>query len=288
MLKDYYQMVKPGIIRGNLITVIGAFLFASQGEVDVLLFISTVIGIGLVIASACVFNNYTDREIDRVMQRTKERALAKSTINTRDALIFGVLIGLTGLTVLACFVNILTAILGIFAIFAYVVLYGFAKRRTEHGTLVGSISGALPITAGYVAVTGKFDAVSAILFLILVFWQMPHFYSIAIFRMKEYQAAKLPMLPIKRGILNTKIQMTVYMIIFFLAVSSLYILEYTGVTYQILMTFAVTIWFFNAISGFKIKDNIKADIAWAVGMFKISLRVLAFFSFIIAIDNFLP
>lgn len=288
MLRDYYLMTKPGIIRGNLITVAGAFLFASKGDIDVLLFASTVIGIALVIASACVFNNYIDRDIDRVMQRTKERALAKSSIKNRDALIFGVLIGFTGLTVLACFVNILTATLGVFAIFAYVVLYGFAKRRSEHGTLVGSISGALPITAGYVAVTGKFDAVSAILFLILVFWQMPHFYSIAIFRMKEYQAAKLPMLPIKRGILNTKIQMTVYIIIFFLAVSSLYILGHAGVTYQILMTLIITFWFFTAINGFKIKKNRKQDVAWSIRMFKVSLRVLASFSFIIAIDNFLP
>ena len=153
---------------------------------------------------------------------------------------------------------------------------------------MGSVSGALPITAGYVAVTGKFDAVSTILFLILVFWQMPHFYSIAIFRMKEYQAAKLPMLPIKSGILNTKIQMTVYIIIFFLAVSSLYILGHAGVTYQILMTLIITFWFFTAINGFKIKNNRKKDVGWSIGMFRVSLKVLASFSFIIALDNFLP
>ncbi|MBI5357744.1 protoheme IX farnesyltransferase [Candidatus Saccharibacteria bacterium] len=280
-------MTKPGIIRGNLITAIGAFLFASKGEVNVGLFIYAMAGIALVIASACVFNNYIDRDIDRAMERTKQRALAKSSIKPVNALIFGTIIGLAGLIILGVFVNTLTMALGFLAFLVYVILYGFTKRRSEHGTLVGSISGALPITAGYTSVAGKIDEVALILFFILVFWQMPHFYSIAIFRMKEYQAAKLPMLPIKKGILNTKIQITIYLLFFFMAVSWLYIQGHASATYQVIMTLATAFWLGTTIKGFEIKNN-KDDKAWAISMFKVSLNVLALFSFVIAIDNFLP
>lgn len=287
MLRDYYILTKPGIIRGNLITTLGAFLFASKGEVEATLLLTTLLGVCMIIASACVFNNFIDKDIDRKMSRTKDRALAKSSIEAQHAITFGAAIGLGGLVVLGIFVNTLTMLLGVLAFFTYVVLYGLAKRRSEHGTLVGSIPGALPVVAGYVAVTSSIDKTALILFLILIFWQMPHFYSIAIFRKKEYEAAGLPMLPISRGVKNTKKQISAYIILFFVAVSSLYVFNFAGITYQIIMSLITAFWLYKSLQGFSLKGA-KNDNPWAVSLFKVSLSVLLIFSVLIAFDNYLP
>lgn len=287
MLRDYYILTKPGITRGNLITTTGAFLFASKDEVEAALLLTTGLGVSMIIASACVFNNFIDKDIDRKMSRTKDRALAKSSIKIQNAITFGSVIGLCGLVILGVFVNTLTMLLGILAFFTYVVLYGIAKRRSEHGTLVGSIPGALPVVAGYVAVTNNIDKTALILFLILVFWQMPHFYSIAIFRKKEYEAAGLPMLPIIRGNKNTKIQISAYIVLFFLAVSSLYVFNFAGVTYQIIMSLIAAFWLYKSLKGFSLRGA-KYDNPWAVSLFKVSLSVLLIFSTLIALDNYLP
>lgn len=287
MLKDYYILTKPGIIRGNLITTMGAFLFASKGEVEAVLLLATLLGVSMVIASACVFNNFIDKDIDKKMSRTKNRALARSSIKTQHAIAFGSAVGLGGLAILGVFVNTLTMLLGVLAFFSYVVLYGVAKRRSEHGTLVGSIPGALPIVAGYVAVINNLDKTALILFLILVLWQMPHFYSIAIFRKKEYEAAGLPMLPITRGVKNTKIQICTYIFLFFLAASSLYIFNFAGVTYQIIMSLITAFWMYKSLKGLGIRGD-KNNNPWAVSLFKVSLSVLLIFSTLIAFDSYLP
>src|ERR1700690_3354562 len=109
MLKKYYQLAKPGIVYGNVFTTIAAFLFASRWHFTLLLFAATVIGIALVIASACVFNNYRDRDIDRKMIRTKDRALVSGAISVKSALAYGAVLGCCGAVLLLVCVNILTA-----------------------------------------------------------------------------------------------------------------------------------------------------------------------------------
>ena len=137
------------------------------------------IGISLVMASACVVNNVIDVDIDAKMARTDHRALVTGAIKKNIAIIYGVILGVLGFAALIYWTNWLVVVIGLVGFVDYTVLYGYFKRKSIHGTIVGSISGATPPIAGFCAVTGTFGLEALILFLILVIWQMPHFYAIS-------------------------------------------------------------------------------------------------------------
>jgi protoheme IX farnesyltransferase len=284
MLKEYYRLTKPGIVYGNALTTLAAYLFASGFHIRLLLFVATLLGISLVVASACVFNNYLDRAIDRKMARTKDRALAAGTISAASALAYGSLLGLIGFGLLWAHANSLTALIALFGWVMYVFVYGWAKRAGSWGTLVGSIPGAVPIVVGYTAVTGALDATALILFLILVFWQMPHFYAIAIYRESDYAAAGIPVLPIKSGVRATKRAILFFLAAFFVTAPLLTLLGYAGYAYCCIMLVVGAVWLALGIKGFKAPDDIK----WARGVFFASLFVLLAFSAALAIAPLLP
>ena len=241
-------------------------------------------GLSLVIASACVFNNYIDREIDAKMARTNQRALVRGAISVRAAIIFGSILGVAGAAILGVFTNLLTLAISLFGFFAYVVLYGIWKRRSAIGTVVGSISGAVPPVVGYVAVTGRLDVAAGILFLIIVLWQMPHFYAIAIYRLSDYTAANIPVLPSKQGIRATKIQMLAYIVAFTVAAASLYLLGYAGVAYLVVTLMLGLVWLALGLSGFAAAN----DTLWAKQMFKYSLVVITGLCLVISLNTVLP
>lgn len=259
-------------------------MLASRGEIHFWGLVALLAGVALVIASACVVNNYIDRGIDQKMARTKNRALVKGIISGRNALIYAGTLGLAGFAVLIAYTNLLTVLLGIIAFVVYVAAYGVAKRRTVYGTIVGSISGAMPITAGYTAVTGSFDTGALLLFTILVVWQMPHFYAIAMYRYNDYAQARLPVLPIKQGMRAAKQHILAYIIVFVLATLALTAFGYTGYVYAGVMTLLGAAWLQKATHGFKTPD----DTRWARKMFGFSLLVLLGFSFMISITAWLP
>jgi len=285
LFKKYYTLTKPGIIYGNALTTAAGFLFAARGHASPVLFLATLLGISLVIASACVFNNYIDRDIDHKMARTKNRALVSGDISVRNALTYGVILGLAGFAVLTFHTNLATALLAFIGFFFYVVMYSIWKRRSVHGTLVGTISGAMPIAVGYVAVTGRFDTGAFILFMIMVVWQMPHFYAIAIYRLEDYRHAGIPVLPVKKGIPATKSQMLSYILAFLAAASALTIYGYAGYTYFVVMLVVSLMWLRKAIAGFKKHND---DARWARGLFGFSLVVLMTLSVMLSLNVWLP
>lgn len=282
-LKTYYRLAKPGIVYGNAIAAIAGFLLASQGHPYLLTFVGMLAGVSLVMASACVFNNYLDRDIDDLMARTKGRALVTGEISARNALAYATALGFAGAFLLVVLTNPLTAAIALFGHVAYVIVYGIAKRTTVHGTVVGSISGAVPPVVGYVAVTNQIDLLAVLLFLVLVFWQMPHFYAIAIFRLRDYRAAGIPVLPAVRGIEHTKVEMLLYIIGFIVIASSLTIFGYTSYIYLLVMLVLGTRWLQLGIQGFSASD----DVLWARQLFKFSLLVLLGFCTAISLDGFL-
>lgn len=284
MISKYITLTKPGIIMGNLITAAGGFLFASRGSVDLWLLWATLVGIALVIASGCVANNYLDRRIDAHMARTKQRALVQGSIPVVAALTYSVVLGVLGFGLLILYTNPITVMVGVFGLFMYLVMYSIWKRRSTIGTVVGSFSGATPIAAGYLAVTGHIDTAAIILFIILILWQMPHFYAIAMYRHSEYAAASLPVLPVVKGAQLTKTYIAVYICAFLTACFSLALLNYAGIVYLVAMTILGFLWLRLALQGFKAPN----DNAWARSIFKVSLRTLTLFSILIALDSFLP
>jgi protoheme IX farnesyltransferase len=257
---------------------------AARGQVQPGVFLAMLAGLSLIMASSCIFNNYLDRGIDAKMQRTKYRSLASGTIQARTALIFATVLAVVGALILGFFTTPLALCIALIGMFAYVVVYGIAKRRSVHGTVVGSISGAVPPVVGYVAVTGRMDLGAWLLFLILVLWQMPHFYAIAIFRRDDYAAAHIPVLPIVSGIAKTKLQMFSYIIAFILATSLLTVFHYTGYVYLAVMLIVGLAWLRRSMRGFHAKDNV----LWARRLFRFSLLVLLAWSVMISIGPLLP
>ncbi|MGH7175360.1 MAG: protoheme IX farnesyltransferase, partial [Minisyncoccia bacterium] len=170
MLRDYYELAKPGIVYGNAVTTLAAFLYASRWQFSVGLFLATMVGIMLVIGSACVFNNYLDRDIDAKMTRTKARALASGKIGGMSALTYASALGVLGLVLLYVYTNALTAVIALSGWILYVLVYTPAKRRTPFATLIGAVPGAVPIVVGYTAALGRFDLPAIVLFFSLVLW----------------------------------------------------------------------------------------------------------------------
>lgn len=282
MIKDYYLLTKPGIIYGNAITVIAGFSLASKGGIDWWLLFATLAGISLIMASGCVFNNYIDRDIDRLMERTKDRALARGAVSLRGAIIYGAFLGLVGTLILVVHTNLLTVFVALTGLFVYVVVYSlWFKRRSVYGTLVGSISGAAPPVVGYVAVAGSLDLGAGILFLILALWQMPHSYAIALYRLPDYLAAGIPVLPVKKGARVTKIHMLVYIILFIIATLALMVFGYAGYAYAVFLSVLGTAWFGLSVRGFFVSD----DKHWARTMFIFSIAVLVVFCIMVAVGE---
>ena len=163
-------------------------------------------------------------------------------------------------------------------------MYGAAKRRSVHGTLVGSVSGAIPVVVGYCAVTGAFDVGALLLFAILVAWQMPHFYAIAIFRKSDYAAANIPVLPVVAGVHAAKMQMLAYIGAFMVANILLTLLGYTGNIFLAVMVVVSLLWLRLALRGLPATN----DERWAKQLFRFSLIVILIFSLMIAINSLLP
>ena len=277
MIKDYYTLTKPGILYGNALTLVAGFMLASYGaSVDYWLLVATLIGLSLVIASGCVFNNYIDRDIDAVMERTKKRALVRGIISLRRARIYGTILGILGFVILAYFTNMITLGVSFVGFFVYVIIYSmWLKRMSVHSALVGSISGAVPIVTGYLAVTGDIDVAVIILFFILVFWQMPHSYAIALYRLRDYKAASIPVLPVRNGVHQTKVQIVIYSILFMVATFLLYITGYMGIMYASVMLFMSSIWVSLCIYGFFVDTEKTID--WARKVFIFSIVIILVF-----------
>ena len=281
MLRHYFQLTKPGIIFGNLITVTGGFFLASKGHFDLALYLAVALGVSLIVASGCVFNNVIDRDIDIKMERTKNRALVTGLISPVHALIYASVLGIVGLVLLYSMSNLLAALLVVIGFIVYVGFYSlYLKRHSVYGTLIGSISGAMPPVIGYCAVSNQFDIGAVILLAIFSIWQMPHSYAIAIFRFNDYAAASIPVLPVKDGILKAKQHIVAWIVAFTVATLLLTVFGYTGYVYFIIAAIMGVYWLNLAIIGFKTTDDTK----WAKKLFMVSVIIVTILSILMSFD----
>jgi len=284
-IKDYYRLTKPGVLYGNVLTAAAGFLLAARGQVDLWLFVATIVGMTLVIAAACVLNNYLDQDIDSIMARTKSRPSVSGTIRGSSMVIYSIILLVLGTGILALWTNWLVVSIGLIGFVVYVWLYGaLSKRRSIHGTLVGSISGAMPIVGGYAAVSGQVDAGFIIAFLIMFFWQFPEFYSIAIYRRKEYAAARIPVMSVVKGVRSTIIQIFIYTILYVLSTLALTVYGYTGYIYLVVMAALGGYWIWLGYLGLR---TTQPD-AWARQMFKFSMITILALCVMLAVGPVLP
>lgn len=283
MLKAYYWLTKPGIIYGNLLNMAAGFFLAARGEFNGGLLLATLAGTSGIIGAACVFNNYIDRDIDKKMTRTKRRASVTGKISVLRGFIFGSILGLAGITILAVWTNTLTLSLGILGFAVYLTVYGWGKRHSVHGTLIGSVAGAIPPVAGYTAATNEIDAGAWLLFLILICWQMAHFYGIALYRLKDYKAAGLPVLPAVRGFEATRQHINWYILGFMVTNACLTLLNYTGFAFFIVMTITSLAWY-----QYSNNTDTSDHTAWGKAMFLFSLKVIIILDVALALGPLLP
>ncbi len=269
-IKKYYRLVKPGIIYGNLLTCAAGFVIAYNHPFNFRLFVLVLLSTSLVIASACVLNNIIDIDIDSKMKRTKKRALVEGTITIKNAYIFSAILGLLGFLILILQINLITFMVGLIAFIDYVVIYGYAKRNSIYGTLVGTIAGSASIVAGYTAATNELNVCALILFLIMTFWQMPHFYAIAIYRKKDYREASIPVMPIIKGNQRTRIEIIFYSFCFLISIILLRVYKYAD-NYFLAIVGAISLYWL--LYGF-LRQGAEDIDKWARKMFKLSLLVL--------------
>ncbi|MBW3659131.1 MAG: heme o synthase [Actinobacteria bacterium] len=201
--KRYFLVTKPRIIELLLVTTVPSMVIADGGWPGTWLVLATLLGGAMSAGSANAINNYLDRDIDRLMRRTSKRPTAQDAVSPRGTLVFGVVLGIVGFVWLALLVNLTAALLATSAILLYVFVYTLGlKRRTDQAVVVGGIAGCMPVLTGWAAVPGASlaDARPWLLFAILLWWQPPHFWALAMKYRDDYAAAGLPMLPVTRGV----------------------------------------------------------------------------------------
>lgn len=284
----YYRLVKPGVMYGNVLTGVAGYLFAAShfGRFDWWGFIITILGMTFVVSAACVINNFLDRDIDRIMQRTKQRPSVTGEVSARGMVVFGTTLLVAGIAMLALWTNWLVVAIGIVGFVTYVWLYGaWTKRSTLHGTAVGSISGAMPIIGGYAAVSGSVDIGMVVIFLIMFLWQFPEFFSIAIYRRKEYKAANIPLISVVKGVPTTIRWIFITTVLYVISTVALTPLGYTGWLYFGVMLIAGLHWIHVGHQGFSAKE----PEVWArKRMFRLSMYHILLLCVMLSVGPLLP
>lgn len=286
MYHSYLKLTKPGIVLGNMISLTGGYFLASRSSINWLQFVLVMVSAALVIGSGCAVNNVVDRDIDALMNRTRARPMVSGEIHTQAALLFAGILALVGFVVLYQGTKCLEATL--LLLVGYIVYTGVYtlhfKRRSIHGTLVGSLSGAMPPVVGYCAASGKFDAGALAILIIFCIWQMPHSYAIAIFRAEDYKAAAIPVYPLIRGTIAAKRHIIGYILAFTGVTVLPFLLGYAGVIYLFAALASSLCWFWIGLRGLRAQD----DVRWARQLFFASIAVVTILSIAMSIDRFSP
>ena len=232
--KDFFALSKPLIVGLLLITTYGGLVIGAKEWPSFSLTLWTLIGGALAAGGSSALNQYIDRELDKHMQRTAKRPLADRRLADAEGLSFGLGLSLVSYYILACFVNGLAALLSLAGIIYYVILYSlWLKKATVQNIVIGGGAGAIPPMVGYAAATGHLDWTAWILFAIIFMWTPPHFWALAIVRMKDYEKAGVPMLPVVRGEIETRKQIFIYTVELVLVTLLLPILNLAGNIYLV-------------------------------------------------------
>ncbi len=274
MFKNYWLLAKPGIVVGNLLTAVAGYLFASHLQFVVFRFVFAMLGFALVMAASSVVNNLYDRDVDKVMTRTKSRPTVRGDISLTAGIIFTLVLVASGFSLLAMFTNLTTIILGLAGFIIYAAVYTPLKRKTYHATLVGGFAGAMPIMGGYTAYNGHLDLVAIVLGLIMLMWQMPHFYALAFLHQADYKRARVPAAVLVIGARATVYWMLFYTLMFMLFNSVMYKYLAYPLVYVLSMSGLGLVWLYFSWQGLRLKPL--AD--WSRWSFLMSLVTLVFMS----------
>ena len=234
-VSDYFSLLKPRVMSLVVFTgFAGMWVAPDFNSMHPFLMLVAMLCLAVGAGAAGAINMWFDRDIDAVMNRTKNRAIPTGRVAPDEALAFGVILSLFAVMTMGIAINWVAAGLLAFANFFYVVIYTmWLKRATPQNIVIGGAAGAFPPMIGWAAVTGDITYASIALFAIIFFWTPPHFWALALFANSDYTRAKVPMLPVTHGEKHTKIQMLVYTFILVPVALSPYLLGVSGMGYGI-------------------------------------------------------
>ena len=284
--KRYFELCKPKVVALIVFTAVVGMLLATPGMVPLDILIFGTLGIGLAASSGAAINHWVDQRIDAVMERTQNRPLAHGDLDSNNALIFAIGMGVIGIGMLILMVNTLTAILTFFALIGYAVIYTmFLKRSTSQNIVLGGAAGAAPPVLGWAAVTGEVNTEALLLFLIIFIWTPPHFWALAIKRRDEYAKAGIPMLPVTHGVAFTKLHILLYTLMLLVVTIIPFMISMSGIIYlagaialglgflyhvvklyrkdcdiQAMRTFGYSIFYLSALFAFLLADHYTREI----------------------------
>jgi len=193
---DFLELTKPRITVLVVATTLVGFYVGSRTAIPILHLFHTLLGTALVASGAGALNQYLERHLDALMLRTLRRPLPAGRLQSGEALTFAVLISSAGMIYLFVLVNPLTSLLSALTFLGYLFLYTPLKTRTWLSTVIGAVPGALPAAMGWAAANNGLSAGAWVIFAIVFFWQLPHFYAIGWMYREDYARAGFPMLPI--------------------------------------------------------------------------------------------
>lgn len=285
----YVALTKPRVIELLLVTTLPTMILAQGGWPPITLVLATLVGGAAAAGASGVLNCYLDRDIDQVMHRTKRRPLVTGEVTPREALVFGLVLGVASLVWLALLVNVASALLTGGAMLIYVVGYTMIlKRRTPQNIVWGGAAGCMPVLIGWSAVTGGVSWAAVLLFGVIFFWTPPHYWPLSIKFRKDYQAAGVPMLPVVAAETKVAREMIAYTVA--MIACSLLLVPVAGMTwvYAVVAT-ALGAWFlWSCITLYRRAQDPSRGKLRAMTVFHGSITYLSLLSVAVAVDVFLP
>ena len=213
LVKDYFELTKPRVVLLMIITSSVGMLLASK-QIDWVTIVFCNLGIALMAGCAACVNHLVDHKIDRQMQRTKNRPVAKGRVTVLGGSVFAFAIGALGFWLIMKFGNLLATLLTLASLVGYALVYTiYLKRATPQNIVIGGLAGATPPLLGWVCISNSIDAEGLLLALIIFVWTPPHFWALALYRIEDYRKVNIPMLPITHGEGFTRLQIACYCVL---------------------------------------------------------------------------
>ena len=277
----YFALTKPRIIELLLVTTVPSMIVAARGWPPLSLMFYTVVGGALAAGGANAINCYIDRDIDKVMHRTKRRPLPTHRIEPSNALVFGSLLGVIAFGLLWSMVNLVAALLTMGALLFYVFVYTLGlKRSTPQNIVIGGAAGAVPALVGWAAVTGGIEAPALALFGIIFYWTPPHFWALSMRYESEYAEAGVPMMPVVYGRAETAKHIVLYSILLFAMCMIFFSVAKMGL---IFLVAALVLNGIFIVQSLRLRRNPATRAAW--GLFRFSIYYLALLFGAMAVDS---
>ncbi len=291
-ISAYVALTKPRIIELLLVTTVPTMVLASRqvpglgfGEFGWLVAWTLVAG-SLAAGSANAINCYLDRDIDLLMTRTRRRPLPADRVEPENALVFGLLLGAISLVVMAWFVNLVAAFLTLLAIAFYVLVYTILlKRTTPQNIVIGGAAGALPPVIGWAAITGNVGVPALLLFALVFYWTPPHFWALSLRIRRDYEAARIPMLPVVRGVPETTRQIGLYSILLVAISLVFFAVARMGAIYLGTAVVLGAAFLWQAYRLWRVGTSEEGSTAGAIALYRYSITYLTLLFAAVAIDS---